>query len=51
MIFAVRRMQDGILWVDWHRSLYDVIDANGKDTDKLIDMAEELLEEAGELTK
>lgn len=46
VIFAVRRMQDGTLWVDWHKSLYDVIDANGRDTDKLIDMAEEMLESA-----
>lgn len=46
VIFAVRRMKDGTLWVDWHKSLYGVIDASGKDTDKLIDMAEEMLAEA-----
>ena len=48
IIFAVRRMPDGTLWVDWHKELYEVIDANGKDTAKLIDMAEEMLGEAKE---
>jgi hypothetical protein len=47
IIFAVRRMADGTLYVDWHKSLRDVIDEDGKDTDKLIDLAEEMLEREG----
>jgi hypothetical protein len=48
IIFAVRRLPDGSLWVDWHSDLYPVLDENGKDTDRVIDLAEEFLAAANE---
>lgn len=44
ILFSVIQGADGILEVDWRRDLRCVIDDDGKDTDPLIDMAEELLE-------
>ena len=31
------------LWVDWDPDVRETIDANGKDTDRVIDLAEEFL--------
>ena len=47
-IFAVRRMPDGTLFVDWHPDIHAIIDENGKDTDRILEIAEELLAAAEE---
>lgn len=43
-LFSVIQGSDGVLEVDWHRDVLRVVDMDGKDTDPLIDLAEELLE-------
>lgn len=47
-LFSVLQSDDGIIQVDWHPDLYpalDVLSPNGEVTDRVIDVAEELLSE------
>lgn len=42
-LFAVMQSADGTIYVDWHPDLYSAVDPDGKTTDRVIDIAEELL--------
>lgn len=42
-VFTVLRLEDGTLYVDWSPDMYPVVDPDGKDTDRVIDLAEDIL--------
>lgn len=42
-LFSVQQLADGTLYVDWHPDLYHAVDPDGKDTDRIMEIAEELL--------
>ena len=44
VLFSVIQGSDGVLEMEWHPSLRPVLDDSGKDTDKVLDLAEEFLE-------
>lgn len=48
MIFTVMQFADGTLYVDWSPELQGAVDPDGKDTDRVIDLAEEFLATANE---
>lgn len=42
-IFTVLQLDDGTFYVDWSPDLYHLVDPDGKDADRAIDLAEEVL--------
>lgn len=43
ILFSAIQCDDGTIQMDWHPEIYPWVDENGKDTDYVIDFAEELL--------